>query len=156
MAKKQPKTVINNIDFVNIEINYDKLAEAIVKANEEVENKKQKSSKVLTSSMAMLLSLLFAILGVVIGFFTVAVIYSYILLFPTINQITLGRGKIVSLHILICLLILAMSVTVIIMMVSAVEIYREKDRNFIMGAFSGVVGFAALVVALITLLNGVI
>lgn len=156
MAKKQPKTVINNIDSVNIEIDYDKLAEAIVKANEEVENKKQKSSKVLTSSMAMLLSLLFAILGVVIGFFTVAVIYSYILLFPTINQITLGRGKIVSLHILICLLILAMSVTVIIMMVSAVEIYREKDRNFIMGAFSGVVGFAALVVALITLLDGVI
>lgn len=141
-------TVINKID-------YKELAKAIVRANEEVESKKQKSSKVLTSSMAMLLSLLFAILGVVIGFFTVAIIYAYTQLFSTINQMNMECGKIVSLHVLICLLILAMVITVIIMMVSAVEIYREKDRNFIMNAFSGVVGFAALVVAVIALFKGV-
>ena len=144
-----------NITIVNNEIDYDKLAEAIVRANEEVESKKQKSSKVLTSSMAMLLSLLFAILGVVIGFFTVAIIYAYTQLFSTINQMNMECGEIVSLHVLICLLILAMVITVTIMMVSAVEIYREKDRNFIMNAFSGVVGFAALVVAVIALFKGV-
>lgn len=143
-----------NITVVN-KIDYKELAKEIVRANEEIESRKQKSSKVLTSSMAMLLSLLFAILGVVIGFFTVAIIYAYARLFSTINQTNMECGKIVSLHVLICLLILAMVVTVIIMMVSAVEIYREKDRNFIMSAFSGVVGFAALVVAVIALFKGV-
>lgn len=143
-----------NITVVN-KIDYKELAKEIVRANEEIESRKQKSSKVLTSSMAMLLSLLFAILGVVIGFFTVAIIYAYVRLFSTINQTNMECGKIVSLHVLICLLILAMVVTVIIMMVSAVEIYREKDRNFIMSAFSGVVGFAALVVAVIALFKGV-
>lgn len=109
----------------------------------------------MSTHMDMLLSLLFAILGVVIGFFTVAIIYVYIQLFSTINQMNMECSKIVSLHVLILLSILAMVVTVIIMMVSAVEIYREKDRNFIMGAFSGVVGFAALVVAVIALFKGV-
>ena len=36
MAKKKSNTtVVNNIDFVNVEIDYDKLAEAIVKAEKE-------------------------------------------------------------------------------------------------------------------------
>lgn len=39
MAKKKQKTVVNNIDSVNIEIDYDKLAKAIVKAQQEAEEK---------------------------------------------------------------------------------------------------------------------
>lgn len=41
MAKKQPKTVINNIDSVNVEIDYDKLAKAIIKAQKEAEEQKE-------------------------------------------------------------------------------------------------------------------
>ena len=45
MAKKQPKTVINNIDSVNIEIDYDKLAEAIVKAQTKLSQKEKRTRK---------------------------------------------------------------------------------------------------------------
>ena len=143
-------------NYITNEIDYDKLADAIVKANEEVECERQKQSKILTSSMALLLSVLFTLLSAVVGFFTYAISYLYIRLFTTINQSNLGGVKIASLNILICIIILAMLVVTIIMIVSAVKIYREKDKNFIMSAFSGVVGFAALVVAIIAMLKEVI
>lgn len=141
-----------NITIVNNEIDYEKLAEAIVKANEKVENTKQKSSKVLTATMAMFLALVFGLFGVGLCFFAVAAIVSYFQLIPTITDVQLNGLNKLSFQILIWMLIFIMFFTGIIMIVSAIEIYREKDRNFIMSAFSGVVGFAALIVALVTLL----
>ena len=46
MAKKKNNTtVVNNIDSVNVEIDYDKLAEAIVKAGELAEKKTEKNNQ---------------------------------------------------------------------------------------------------------------
>ena len=42
MAKKKQNTVVNNIDTVNVEIDYDKLAKAIIKAQKEAEEQKEK------------------------------------------------------------------------------------------------------------------
>lgn len=50
------------IKIINNEIDYDKLAEAIIRANENTENNNQKKSKVLVSAVAVFLSVLFGIL----------------------------------------------------------------------------------------------
>lgn len=41
MAKKQRKSIANNIDSVNVKIDYDKLAKAIIKAQREVDEQKE-------------------------------------------------------------------------------------------------------------------
>ena len=43
----------------------------------------------------------------------------------------------------------------IIFLACAIEIIKEKDSDFIMSAFSNIVGFIALIVALIALVKGV-
>ena len=67
MAKKKDKPqVINNIGEINLEIDYDKLAEAIVKAQEKSENEANRRKKFTSGTFAMIISLAFrgvAILG---------------------------------------------------------------------------------------------
>ena len=74
MAKKKDKPqVINNIGELNIEIDYDKLAEAIVKAQEKSENEANKSKKFTSGTFATIISLAFrevAILGWLIALAT--------------------------------------------------------------------------------------
>lgn len=139
-------------NYINNEIDYDKLEKAIVKAYKELENEKQEKSKVLISAMALFIAVLFAVIFVVIGFFIVAFVSSYISLakdgvFSQLEGITA-----ICVHVLFWLFVVALLVTAIVMLISTIEVYREKDRDFIMSAFSGVVGFAALLIALVALL----
>lgn len=67
MAKKKEKTqVINNIDQLNLEIDYDKLAEAIVKANKTAKKEKGKG-KIRTSAMRFFNGMTFAMVYVLAG-----------------------------------------------------------------------------------------
>lgn len=67
MAKKKEKTqVINNIDQLNLEIDYDKLAEAIVKANKTAKKEKGKG-KIRTSAMRFFNGMIFAMVYVLAG-----------------------------------------------------------------------------------------
>lgn len=71
MAKKQPKTVINNIDSVNIEIDYDKLAEAIVKAQTKLSQKEKRTKKFRSAAMSLFNGAIYAIVYT----FAIAMIY---------------------------------------------------------------------------------
>lgn len=71
MAKKQPKTVINNIDSVNIEIDYDKLAEAIVKAQTKLSQKEKRTRKFRSAAMSLFNGAIYAIVYT----FAIAMIY---------------------------------------------------------------------------------
>ena len=155
MAKKKDKPqVINNIGELNLEIDYDKLAEAIVKAQSE--NKNQKKSFV-SNSFAFWISLFFRftpLLGIISSVFGVFLIYQYATVVAIWNT-----GYDIILNILIlCLMVLILLAVIgycIIMWRAAKEIEQEKDKNFIVAVFSGIVSFAALIVALVALFKGV-
>lgn len=58
----EKQTTVNNIEQLNLEIDYDKLAEAIVKANN---NSKKKKDKIRTSAMRFFNGMTFAMIYVI-------------------------------------------------------------------------------------------
>ena len=182
MAKKKDKPqVINNIREMNLEIDYDKLAEAIVKAqkNEDannctcktkekksfkkyiqliyfiVFNKKQSNGTMTSGLFSLFLSGIFnvlAILGIIVSFFGVISTVSFV------AGSEWSRGNIANNISVISWLIATTIVTAAFALVfraSANELSNEQDRNYIISVFSGIVSFAALIVALVALFKGV-
>ena len=157
MAKKKDKTqVINNIQELNLEIDYDKLAEAIVKANSQLDAEANKSKK-FTSGMFS--TSVFAILRVIalLGW-----IIAFALLIGSINTfIEMSWNDFSTISGNIFQIIYSITITVLLVLYplmlwkSAKEIETEKDRNYIISVFSGIVSFAALIVALVALFKGV-
>lgn len=172
MAKKKEKPqVINNIQELNLEIDYDKLAEAIVKAKQiEEENtakKKEKTNKTgfwhkvwcvitnktddatvsLTSALAGLMSLFFNAVSwllFILGLLCIGVSVVVIIQKTALQYL--------AIYIVMAVLLPLLS---LIMRGIANEIGREEDKNYIISAFSGIVSFVALIVALVALFKGV-
>ena len=157
MAKKKDKPqVVNNIQELNLEIDYDKLAEAIVKANSQLDAEANKSKKFTSGMFSMSV---FAILRVIalLGW-----IIAFALLIGSINTfIEMSWNDFSTISGNIFQIIYSITITVLLVLYplmlwkSAKEIETEKDRNYIVSVFSGIVSFAALIVALVALLKGV-
>ena len=157
MAKKKDKPqVVNNIQELNLEIDYDKLAEAIVKANSQLDAEANKSKK-FTSGMfsisVFVILRVIALLGWIIAF---------ALLIGSINTfIEMSWNDFSTVAENIFQIIYSITITVLLVLYplmlwkSAKEIETEKDRNYIISVFSGIVSFAALIVALVALFKGV-
>ena len=157
MAKKKDKPqVVNNIQELNLEIDYDKLAEAIVKANSKLDAEANQSKKFTSGmfSMSVLVILrVIALLGWIIAF---ALLLGRINTFIEMswNNFSTILGNIFQ-------IIYSITITVLLVLYplmlwkSAKEIETEKDRNYIISVFSGIVSFAALIVALVALFKGV-
>ena len=157
MAKKKDKPqVINNIKELNLEIDYDKLADAIVKANAKVEAEANKSKKFTSGMFSMFVFVilrLIACLGWIIAF---SLLIGSINIFAEMSwggfsTITGNIFQIVYMVVIVVLLVLYP----LMLWKSAKEIEIEKDRNYIISVFSGIVSFAALIVALVALFKGV-
>lgn len=157
MAKKKDKSqVINNIQELNLEIDYDKLAEAIVKANNKIEAEANNSKKFTSGMFSMFVFIilrLIAILGWIIAF---ALLLGSI---NTIVEMSWNAFPDVAENIFQIMYMIAIIVMLILyplmLWKSAKEIETEKDRNYIISVFSGIVSLAALIVALIALFKGV-
>ena len=157
MAKKKDKPqVINNIGEINLEIDYDKLAEAITNANNELDAEANKSKK-FTSGMfsisVFVILRVIALLGWIIAF---ALLLGSISMFIEMSwngfsAIAKNIFQIIYSIIIIVLLV----IYPIMLWKSAKEIETEKDRNYVISVFSGIVSFAALIVALVALFKGV-
>ena len=157
MAKKKDKPqVINNIQELNLEIDYDNLAEAIVKASSQLDAEANKSKK-FTSGMfsisVFVILRVIALLGWIIAF---------ALLIGSINTfIEMSWNDFSTISGNIFQIIYSITITVLLVLYplmlwkSAKEIETEKDRNYIISVFSGIVSFAALIVALVALFKGV-
>lgn len=167
-----------------MEIDYDKLAEAIVKANnkqnteltkqEEInltikqklqilgkgivriikcKNKTENENALTTGLFAILVSMLFRAVAI---FGVVAFIALISGLIDTCNGMTWEGLQIIpnvftiATTILIGIAILLYS---LVIWGSATEIENERDKNYIISVFSGIVTFVALIVALIALKN---
>lgn len=157
MSKKKDKPqVINNIGEINIEIDYDKLAESIVKAQEKSENEANRRKKFTSSTFAMIISLAFrgvAVLGWLIALATPVAIINMVKSFVW-NELNVVMGNVFSIAFTVALFIVLVLYSFLLWK-SAKEIETEKDRNYIISVFSGIVSFAALIVALIALFKGV-
>ena len=163
------------ITIINNEIDYDKLAEAVAKAvktepkTQEVKteisflkkicfiirNKKDTDRNLTIGIFSGLLTVLFnslaiivALVGVLflIGMFVTAANTSW-----TADKVAANIASIA----LSVILIFFSFLFAVFLRGSANEINKEKDSNFILSVFSGVVSFSALIVALIALLEGV-
>lgn len=169
-----------NITIINNEIDYDKLAEAIVKAQRKAEepieekdanvkispklflksvwyvirNKKSTNGELTIGVLTLIISLIFRFVSY-IGF-----LLSISLLGTTIYKVFSFDWTGISVFNNVMTILLAVSTSVIIFMYSVMmlgasrETETEKDRNYIIALFSGVVSFVALVVAGIDLFKG--
>ena len=157
MAKKKDKQqVINNIQELNLEIDYDKLAESIVKANSKLDAEANQSKKFTSGMFSMSVFVILRVIAL-LGW-----IIAFALLIGSINTfIEMSWNDFSTISGNIFQIIHSITITVLLVLYplmlwkSAKEIETEKDRNYIISVFSGIVSFAALIVALVALFKGV-
>lgn len=155
--KNKNKQQNNNSQKIVVqEFDYDKLAEAIVHAQEESSNKANEKKKFTSDAFAMLTTLTFrmmAILGwLIMGIMPVLIIS--ICMTSSWNGFLDVAGNIIAILVIVLLAVLLFAFSFILWKAGK-EIEREKDGNYIVTVFSSVVSFAALIVALIALFKGV-
>lgn len=176
MKSKYRKKRIRNSAQNAVEIDYDKLANAIVKANrmadkEELQPEAQEKTKVnffkglwrlikgdIDTEEQMTLGLFSLILS---GFFFVIAIISFIFsVYGAYSLIVQAikfewiYGQIINNIVFIVLTALSLIIIFLISIITLCasrEVEKSKDKNFIFNAFSSVVGLIALVVALLAL-----
>lgn len=141
------------------EIDYDKLAEAIIKAQIVIEQKKaeEKAIESYSSVNKSITSLTFFIMKAIelLGY-----LFSGLLAYSTYKFIKAAEWADVSAIIGNIITIIFMAVICVMVGLfsyklehAADEIKQEKDKYYIVSIFSGLVGFVALVIAVIALLK---
>ncbi len=152
MAKNKKPQIINQIENVNLEIDYDKLAQAIVKADQNQDDE----NRFVSGTFAVLASVLFSVLSFIAFLISIIGVVGSIVFF--IQNYTPGLISI-SQNLLITLLLIVSSILIglfaFVFLKAGKEISKEKDKNYIISAFSGIVSFVALIVALIALAKGI-
>ena len=151
MAKKKNNTtVVNNIDSVNVEIDYDKLAEAFVKAQQKANEKYSVSRELMKTIITPTLW----ILAVVCGFISLAF---FIVLITSITDLMNAENWLVGFVSVPLLFFIVMFSAMLAFLLGATakEIDKENDRTYVASMFSNVVAIVALIVALIALVKGV-
>ena len=173
---KCKQTTINNINQLNLEIDYDKLAEAIVKAQEKAKIKDNKPAekvkffpaiwKILkgeSSKGGRFLSEPFKLIICSI-YRTIAVVgFILLLLFDVAFGIELTKlswqGWQIGINIIAVLILLAASISLFLYMLifwgAANDIKHEENKEYVINVFSGLVSVAVLVVAIVALLKGI-
>lgn len=168
MGKKKDKLqVINNIQELNLEIDYEKLAVAIVKAQnvakeesqpvkkvgfwkavgQTIINKEAKNGKRTAILLTKIMNTIFnfmALIGVLLAISTVAVSIQKLNWDINVWQFAI-QSLIVGIFVVVTLAIS------LIFRAVANEIGAEKDRNYISTLFFGFASLASLIVALIAL-----
>ena len=143
---QRPRT-ITKIENLKVEIDYDELADAIVKAEKSTNEVKGYTSNTFAAlagfifRMAGGIGLLMSVFGTIYGIV-------YLVNFDWKNASILGSVMLIIFVAMIFVFIFAIS---ILLLKSAKEIEYEKDRQFVVSVFSAIVSFTALIVALVAL-----
>lgn len=118
-------------------------------------NKKQSNGTMTSGLLSGLIALAFnglAILGLIVfvcGIFAIANIVKSCVWNP---ELIANNVAVISLMVAFVIIVAMFS---LIFRAAANEMAKEKDRDYVVAVFSGIVSFAALVVALVALLKGV-
>ena len=173
---KSKQKNIYNINQLNLEIDYDKLAEAIVKAQEKakkglikptekvkffpaiwkiLKGERSKDGRFLSEPYKLIIGLIYRAIAIV-GFIL-------LLLFDIAFVIELTKlswhGLQIGINIIAAITILATSITLFLYMLifwgAANDIKYEENKEYVINVFSGLISVAALVVAIIALFKGI-
>lgn len=157
MAKKKKAPNIINIEELEIEnkieINYDKLADAIVKAND----KQVYQYSVSREWMKFIIHPVFWIVAIVSGILAILfLIYGGIALAEACSKISTAvfDWSQFSMGFLIFSIGLFLVSLCLATIFTAKEIDKETDRNYVASMFSNIVALVALVISLIALVKG--
>lgn len=172
MRKRKRRTIIYNDNSVHNEIDYEKLAKAIIEADRKKEdepcdepdekigfwkaawyiitNKRKTNGTLISGTFSLMLSYLFLVLSLLVVLILIVALIAIGNLFMQVNV----YDKILLIAIAVLLLV-TLSATALILKGMSNEIGEEKDRNYVITVFFGIVSFAALVVSLVSLLKGV-
>ena len=156
MAKKKEKPqMINNIQNLNLEIDYDKLAEAIIKAQEKGADNQQKSKHYTLGTFAAPLIAVFYGLSILGWLVVTAIPIGVYQIWYSFNWNDVPNCIASSVTLLITFgIMFVIALYSILLWKAAKEVEAETDRNYVISMFSGVVSFAALIVALVALIKG--
>ena len=138
-----------SITIVNNEIDYDKLAEAIVKAN----TKQQEEYSPSREWMKYILIPIFWGVAIISGLLAIAMFVSLCQ-----NATAIFKTATITDDIALLFEFLITFFTAgfcVFSIVTAKEIDKENDRSYVASMFSNIVAIAALVVSLVALLKGV-
>lgn len=149
MAKKKNKkaTTVNNIDTVNIEIDYEKLGEAIVKAQQKASEKYSVSREM----MKFIIVPAFWIFAGVCGLVSICLLVIFVSSIGEVFDDSENWFAEALVWLLEFVLLLFSIVLTILLICTAKEIDEEKDRHYIATVFSNTVSFVALIIALVAL-----
>ncbi len=157
MAKKKKAPNIINIEELEIEnkieIDYDKLADAIVKANERQVNQYSVSRE----WMKFIIQPVFWLVAIVSGILAILfLIYGGISLAEAFSRISASifDWTQISIGFFIFSISLFLVSLCLATIFTAKEIDKEKDRNYVASMFSNIVALVALVISLIALVKG--
>lgn len=151
--KRNRKVVVHN--HIN-EIDYDKLAEAMVKAQDISEVEENKKRKFTSGSFAMLIMIAFYVFSIFVALLAASLILALVVSWNTLQWDGSTNIVVSILTIAFCIVFaIVLGLYAVLLWKSAKEIETEKDRNYIISVFSGIVSFAALIVALVALFKGV-
>lgn len=170
--KGNKATPVYNIESINLEIDYEKLAKAIAKANAEtnksaakmieqgksprrtsfwravwtiITNRYDTNGQWVSSAFSYILYVFFRLIAIVGAFFAIGLpAYGFI------NLQWVGFQSIITIAYVVIISVSVLLLTLILWGM-ANEIANERDRNYILGVFSCIVSLAALIVALVAL-----
>ena len=133
--------VINNIQELNLEIDYDKLADAIVKAQEKAKDNQKRPNKFRAITM----------ISINTTIPVMCILFSIIVCFTIWHEFVMS-GTYPLFACIIATIVFALLITTNVL--SAIEAWRDDDENAIMH-FNTNVSLAALIIALIALFKEV-
>ena len=134
-------------------IDYEKLTKSIVKAKHKIKSKEENDqTKMVSNLFAILIYIGFIVLGLIVSAMAIATVILLIEYVPATSWVDFGDGvNSVSQILTYLMLIFILGFVAVALFVSARDISREKDRNYIIAVFSALTSLAALVVALVAL-----
>ena len=137
--------------ILNVEIDYDKLAMAIVKAQEKAQDETEE--KFTKGTFSLLTSWVLHVIGM-LGLLISLYAFGYGIYYA-VKVLQWIDGVHILANVFICIFILAITFCIgilsFMLFKSGSEIQKSKDKNFVISVFSALSGFIALVVALIAL-----
>lgn len=142
MAKKKDKPqVINNIQELNLEIDYEKFAKAIVKAQDEAKKVKKRPDRFRAVGMVAVNTAIHVIIAIFI-------VIAFIVMWVNFSSDKTPRLFECIVYSILFIVIIAAQIF------SAIESWKDDDENAIKH-FNTNVALVALIVSLIALLKGV-
>ena len=173
---KGKQTTIYNINQLNLEIDYDKLAEAIVKAQEKAKVKdnkptekvkfftaiwkilkgeSSKDGRFLSEPYKLIIGSIYRTIAIVGFILLILFDVAFVMEFTKLSW----QGWQIGVNIIAAIIILAASVSLFLYMLifwgAANDLKHEDNKEYVINVFSGLVSVAALVVAIIALFKGI-